>query len=98
MQFQPHFDYACSSCFSLLKKILKLILQKIQNNCILFCLNLPRRPHIDPLLLRKVNWLPTSGRVTVLRISFLSTGVELHWDIFIKRLSLHSADIAQGHR
>ena len=33
---QPHFDYGCSSWFPLLKKNLKLKLQKAQNNCIRF--------------------------------------------------------------
>ena len=52
---QPHFDYGCSSWFPLLKKNLKLKLQKAQNKCIRFCLNLPRRSHIDPFHYRKIN-------------------------------------------
>ena len=39
---QPDFDYGCSSCFPLLKKNLQLKLQKGQNKCIRFCLNLLR--------------------------------------------------------
>ena len=39
---QPDFDYGCSSCFPLLKKNLQLKLQKGQNKCICFCLNLLR--------------------------------------------------------
>ena len=35
---------------------------------------------------------------TVLRIPFLSTGMEFHRDKFMKCLSLHSADITQDHR
>ena len=62
-------------------------LQKVQNKCIRFCLNLPPRSHIDPSHLRKINWPP-----------FLSIGKELCWDIFRKCLSLHSADTAQDHR
>ena len=34
---------------------------------------------------------------TLLRISFLSTGMEFNQDIFKKCLSIHSADIAQNH-
>ena len=41
---QPHFD--CPSWFPLLKKNLKLKLQKAQNKCICFCLNLLLRPHL----------------------------------------------------
>ena len=60
---QPHFDYGCSSWFPLLKKKLKLKLQKAQNKCVCFCLNLPPRSHIDLSHFRKINWLPVSGRV-----------------------------------
>ena len=60
---QPHFDYGCSSWFPLLKTNLKLKLQKAQNKCIRFCLNLPPRSHIDPSHFRKINWLPFSDRV-----------------------------------
>ena len=56
---QPHFDYGCSSWFPLLKKNLKLKLQKTQNRCIRFCLNL----HVDPSHFRKINWLPVGDRV-----------------------------------
>ena len=38
---QPHFDYGCSSWFPLLRTNLKLKLQKAQNKCNRFCLNLP---------------------------------------------------------
>ena len=60
---QPHFDYGCSSWFLLLKKNLELELQKAQNKCIRFCLNLSPRSHIDPSHFRKINWLPVSDRV-----------------------------------
>ena len=60
---QPHFDYECSSWFPLLKKNLKLKLQKAQNKCICFCLNLPPRSHINPSHFRKINWLPVSAIV-----------------------------------
>ena len=97
---QPHFDYGCSSWFPLLKKNLKLKLQKAQNKCIRFCLNLPPRSQTDPLHFRKISWLPASDRVeyTVLRIPFLSTAMELYRDIFMKCLSLHFADVTLDHR
>ena len=63
MLIQSHFDYGCSSWFPLLKKNLKLKLQKAQNKCIRFCLNLPPRSHINPSHFRKINWLPVSDRV-----------------------------------
>ena len=95
---QPHFDYGCSSWFPLLKKNLKLKLQKAQNKCIGFCLNLPPRSHIDPSQFRKINCLPVNDRVdTVLPILSLSTRMELYHDIFMKCLSLHPVDIAQHH-
>ena len=40
---QPYFDYGCSSWIPLLKKDLKLKLQKTENKCICFCPNLPPR-------------------------------------------------------
>ena len=63
MPIQPHFDYVCSSWFPLLKKNLKLKLQKSQNKYIRFSLNLAPRSHIDPSHFRKINWLPVSDRV-----------------------------------
>ena len=60
---QPHFDSGCSSWFPVLKKILKLKLQKAQSKCTRFCLNLPPRSHIDSSHFRKTNWLPVSDRV-----------------------------------
>ena len=49
-----YFDYGFCSWFPL---------QKAQNNCIRFCLNLPPRSHIDLTYLRKINWLPASERI-----------------------------------
>ena len=99
MLIQPHFDYGCSSWFALLKKKLKLKLKKAQNKCVCFCLNFLPRSHINPSHFRKTNWLPVSDiRIyIVLQILSLSTGMELYQDIFIKCLSLHSADIEQDH-
>ena len=58
-----NFDYEYFSWFPLLKKKLKVKLQKAQNKCIRFCLNFPPRSHIDPSHFRKINWFPTSDRV-----------------------------------
>ena len=41
----------------------KIKLQKAQNKCIRFCLNLTPRSHIDPSHFRKINLLPVSDRV-----------------------------------
>ena len=60
---QSHFEYGCFSWFPLLKKKLKLKLQKVQNKCIRFCQNLPPRSHINPSHFRNINWLPVSDRV-----------------------------------
>ena len=59
---QPHFDW-CSSCFPLLKKNFKLKLQKGQDKCIRFCLNLLPRSQMDQWHFRKINWLQASNRV-----------------------------------
>ena len=94
----PSFDCGCSSWLALLKKNLKLNLQKAKDECTGFCLNLPPRSHIDPSQFRKINCLPVNGRVdTVLSILSLSTRMELYHDIFMKCLSLHPVDIAQHH-
>ena len=57
MLIQPHFDYGCSSWFPLLK------LQKAQNKCIRFCLNLRPRTHINPSHFGKIKWLLVSDTV-----------------------------------
>ena len=74
--FQPHFDYGCFSWFPLLKRNLKLKLQKAQNKCIHFCLNLPPKSHINPSQFRKINWLPVSNRVEYCIANTVST----HWN------------------
>ena len=60
---QPHFDYRCSSWFPLLKKNLKLKVQKARNKSIRFCLNLPSMFHINPMHFKKINWVPVSNRL-----------------------------------
>ena len=57
------------------------------------------RSHIDPWYCRKINWFPVSDRVEYSNANtVLITGMELYQDIFMKCLSLHSADIAQDNR
>ena len=59
------------------------------------------RSLINPSYFRKINWLLASNGVKcLLRILFLSTGMELYPDIFMKyeMFKLHSADIARDHR
>ena len=63
MLIHPHVDYECSSWYPPLKKNLKIKLQKDQNKCIRFCLNLPPRSHIDPSHFGKINWLLASDKV-----------------------------------
>ena len=92
---QSHFDYGCSSWFPILKKNKKKKLQKAQNKCTRFYLNSRPRSHIHPVHYRKLTGFRlVTEQNTELRILFLSTEMELQ-DIFMKCLSLHSADIAQ---
>ena len=96
---QQYFNYECFSWFPILKKNLKLKLQKDQSKWIRFSLNLPPRSHIDPSHFRKINWLPFGAKQnTVLRLPFLRTGMELYQDIFMKCFSLHCAGMVQDHR
>ena len=62
MLIQPYFNYGCCSWFPLLKKKLKIRLQKAQNNCNCFYLNLPLSSHTDPLDFRIINWFLASDR------------------------------------
>ena len=72
---QPHFDYGCTSWYTLLSKALKTKLQIAQNKCIRFCLELPPRGHINPSHFRKINWLPVEHRVELCT----STTVFKYW-------------------
>ena len=45
------------------EKKLKIKLQKAQNKCICFCLNLSPRSHTHPSHFRKINWLLDSDKV-----------------------------------
>ena len=60
---QSHFDCGCFSWFPLLKKNLKIKLEKAQNKYIRFCLNLPSRFRIDPLHFRKIKLRPARDGV-----------------------------------
>ena len=76
MLIHSRFDYGCSSLFSPLKKNLKLKIQKAQNKCIRFCLNLPPRSHINRSHFRKINWFPVSDRVEY----FIVTTIFKYWN------------------
>ena len=56
-------DYGCPAWFPLLKKNLKLKLQKASNKIIRFFLNIRLRSHIEQSHFRKIKWLPVSERV-----------------------------------
>ena len=58
-----NFDNGFSSWFLLLKENLKLKIQKAQNKCIRFSLNLTPRSHIYLSHLKKINWLPVGHRI-----------------------------------
>ena len=78
---QPHLDFRCSSWFLLLKKILKLKLQKARNKCIRFYLDLPPRSHMDPSHLTKTNWLLASDRVEYCIVNI----VFKYWNLIVPR-------------
>ena len=59
---QPHFDYASSAWFPYLNKRLTKRIQRAQNKCIRFCLNLNNRAHIGIKEFTNINWLPTKER------------------------------------
>ena len=60
---QPHFHCGCSSLFPLLKKNLKIKLQKTQTKYSRFCLNLSPRSRINPSHFRKMKLHPARNRV-----------------------------------
>ena len=55
---KPHFDYACVAWLCNLHVKLKKNLQKMQNNCIHFCVKLD-----NPEDFKTVNWLSVDERV-----------------------------------
>ena len=79
---QAHFDCGCSSWFPLLKKILRIKLQKAQNKYIRFGLNLPPRSRIDPSHFRKRKFRPARDRIEhCIANTVLSTRMDLYRDI-----------------
>ena len=79
---QAHFNCGCSSWFPLLKKNLKIKLQKVENKYIRFCLNLHSRSRVDPLHLRNRNLHPARDRVEHCIVNtVLSTRIELYQNI-----------------
>lgn len=67
---------------------------QVQNKSIRFCLNLRSRSRINPLHFRKKVAPSYLQGNTILRMPFLSTQMESCQDIFVKYLSLWSANIA----
>ena len=57
---QPHFDYACSTWYPNLTKILKNRIQTSQKKCISFCLELDNMTHISHKEFEILNWLPAT--------------------------------------
>ena len=43
--------------------MLSITLQRTQNKCIPFCLNLDIRAHVDKKRVQRLNWLPAKERV-----------------------------------
>ena len=60
---QPLFDYASQSWYPNLTKTLSIKLQRAQNKCIRFCLNLDNRTHLDKKEFKDINWIPVKERV-----------------------------------
>ena len=90
-----HMTLASCLNMTMLEKF-EIKLKKAQNKCPCFCLNLLQKSLTEPSHFRKTSWLPVSDRV--LQIPFLSTGMVLYRNIFLKCLSLHSSNILQEYR
>ena len=60
---QPHFDYASQAWYPNLTKTLSVKIQRAQNKCIRFCLNLDNRAHLGKKEFEDINWLPVKDRV-----------------------------------
>jgi len=65
---QCNFDYACSTWFSSLSKVVRSKLQICQNKMIRFINNLPNREHIGPTEIKDVGWLTVENRVEFLKL------------------------------
>ena len=59
---QPFFNYACSGCYSSLKKDWQKKLQVSQNNCLRFCLQLHKKTRIVVTEFKEINWLNINDR------------------------------------
>ena len=53
---QPHFDYACPTCYRNLNEETKKKIQIMQNKSIRFCLKLEKINHIPENEFRLINW------------------------------------------
>ena len=86
---------SCKEKFFKNSKSSKLKNSKSSKKCFLYCLNLLRlRSHVDPSYFREINWSPPSDRVEYcIANTFLSTGLELHRDMFMKCLRLKTLQI-----
>ena len=59
---QSFFNYACSACYSSLKKDCQKKLQVFQNNCLRFCLQLRKKTRIGVIEFKEINWLNINDR------------------------------------
>ena len=59
---QPHFDYACNSCYSLINQKMRNKLQAPQNKCV-FLFKTQLRQYIGAKEFKKIKWLPTKEEV-----------------------------------
>ena len=71
-----------------LKENLKAKLQIASGKCILY----------QSIVLTKINWLSVNDRVELWLLDRIVLGYWIVLELFMKSLSLHSADIAQDHR
>ena len=91
---QPHFNYGCFSWFPLLKKNLKTRNSKSSTKVFVFAKTYLRGLiSIHCTLEKQTGFQLVTEQITVLRIPFLSTGMELYQDMFMKCLNFHSADV-----
>lgn len=65
---QCHYDYACSSWYSAIPKILKTRLQSAQNKLVRIILKLHPRTHLLPEHFDSLKWLRVEERVTLIKL------------------------------
>ena len=68
---QCHFDYASTSWFGGLSKLMKGKLQIAQNNLIRVVLTVSPRTHIGRSCFQELNWLPVDARVSQIRLDLV---------------------------